>query len=161
MKTRPFILFAAFFIAVCCSAPLLLYAQQKGDPYAGMATEILALVNEHRATTGRQPLVMNEVISAAATSHSRNMASKKIPFGHAGFDKRMDKLGKQIKNADGFAENVAEGATSAKDAVELWLNSAGHKKNIEGDYKLTGIGIVKGENGSLYFTQIFVFKKTD
>ena len=135
-----------------------LYAQAKTSPYTSMATEILTLVNEHRATIGKQPLVFNELINASAEGHSHNMATKKVPFSHQGFEGRTSKLSKQIKPSNSFAENVAYGANSAKEAVEMWLNSPGHKKNIEGDYNLTGIGIVNGKDGQLYFTQIFLHK---
>jgi uncharacterized protein YkwD len=84
------------------------------------------------------------------------MANKKIPFGHDGFDGRMERLSKQLKPTYSFAENVAMGATTAQEVVTQWLNSPGHKKNIEGDYNLTGIGIVKGKDGNLYYTQIFI-----
>ena len=49
---------------------------------------------------------------------------------------------------------------NAKQVVNMWLNSDGHRKNIEGNYNLTGIGVVKGKDGALYFTQIFVNKKS-
>jgi len=42
--------------------------------------------------------------------------------------------------------------------VNSWLNSSGHKKNIEGNYSHTGVGIAKNQYGTLYFTQIFVKK---
>ncbi|MFQ5584977.1 MAG: CAP domain-containing protein [Calditrichia bacterium] len=44
----------------------------------------------------------------------------------------------------------------AKSTFEAWLKSPGHRKNIEGEFDLTGIGVVKTENESYYFTQIFV-----
>ncbi|MGA1825447.1 MAG: CAP domain-containing protein [bacterium] len=43
--------------------------------------------------------------------------------------------------------------------VERWLNSPGHKKNIEGNYNLTGIGVVQANNLTYYFTQIFVLSR--
>lgn len=133
-------------------------AQVKPTPYSALANDILTLVNNHRAAMGLQPLAFNKTISEAAESHSRNMGAKKIPFGHDGFDSRMNKLSNALKPASAFAENVAYGPTTAEQAVDMWLHSPGHKKNIEGDYNLTGIGIVKGRDGELYFTQIFVNK---
>jgi uncharacterized protein YkwD len=44
---------------------------------------------------------------------------------------------------------------SAKEVVEGWLNSPGHKRNIEGDFTLTGIGVAKNNKGIIYYTQIF------
>jgi uncharacterized protein YkwD len=145
-------------MTVICFSPAV-YAQPKDAAYSTLNKEILGLINEHRAEMGLKPLIMNDVIMAAAESHSRNMGAKKVPFGHQGFDARMNKLGKQLKPVDGFAENVAYGPTTAKEAVELWLNSPGHKRNIEGNYNLTGLGIAKGKDGELYYTEIFISKK--
>ena len=86
------------------------------------------------------------------------MATKKIPFRHDGFDERMAAISRQLKNVSATAENVAYGANTAKDVVDMWLHSPGHKKNIEGNYNLTGLGIEKGTDGQLYYTQIFVYK---
>jgi uncharacterized protein YkwD len=52
-------------------------------------------------------------------------------------------------------ENVASGQMTAKEAVEGWLQSPGHKRNIEGNFTLTGIGWAKDKRGMIYFTQIF------
>jgi len=128
---------------------------QTAPKYVKMAEEILKLVNDHRKGMGLSPMTMNAAISQGAIVHSTDMAAKKIPFGHDGFDKRMASIGKQLKNPMGWAENVAEGATDAQEVVTMWLNSPTHKKNMEGDYDLTGIGIAAAKDGSLYFTQIF------
>ncbi len=67
-----------------------------------------------------------------------------------------------IRKAAGFisgaAENVAYGNMTAAKVVDGWLHSPGHKKNIEGNYNLTGIGTVQREDGVIYFTQIFIKK---
>ncbi len=136
----------------------LLLAQQKNGPYDSLAAGILRLINEHRTEMALKPLVMNKAISNVAAGHSRNMATEKVPFGHKGFDDRMDLLAEKLKPTSSFAENVAYGATTADEAYDLWINSPGHRQNIEGDFNLTGIGIVKSKSGDLYYTQIFVKK---
>lgn len=148
-------------ISITCIALLLsfhVFAQHNTDQYNKMTNEILKLVNKHRLDMGLGVLSTNTPITAAAEKHSKNMATKKIPFGHDGFDQRMAGLRKQISNTSGWAENVALGAHTAEEALDMWLKSPGHKKNIEGDYNLTGIGIAKSKDGDLYLTQIF-FKK--
>lgn len=133
-------------------------AQAQRTGYKAMANDILMYVNEHRKDMRLAPLQMNDIVSATAEQHSRNMASERIAFGHDGFDARMNKLTKQIKPVNAWAENVAYSSENAKEVVEMWLHSAGHKKNIEGKYNTTGIGIAKGKDGTLYFTQIFLNK---
>ena len=43
----------------------------------------------------------------------------------------------------------------AKAGVDSWLRSPNHLKNIVGDYRYTGVGVVKTEKGEYYYTQIF------
>lgn len=140
-------------LAMMVAIPGLALAQGK------IEKEILELVNQHRKKKGLAALEMNAAISAAAAKHSRNMATKKIRPGHDGFDERMDKLLKEIKGTNATAENVAYGARDAERVVEMWLDSKGHRKNIEGDYNLTGIAVERAKDGTLYFTQIFMRRK--
>jgi uncharacterized protein YkwD len=44
----------------------------------------------------------------------------------------------------------------AEEIVRGWLASPGHRKNIEGSYAFTGVGVVRSASGKLYVTQIFV-----
>ena len=85
------------------------------------------------------------------------MANGIVEFGHDGFSARVNAIREDIPY-QAAAENVAYNmgySDPAATAVEGWLDSPGHKENIEGDYNLTGIGLcVKG--GHYYFTQIFI-----
>ena len=134
-------------------------AQNAAQPNADMAAELLKLVNTYRVGKGLDTLKTNFFVMRAAQKHSNDMATQKVPFGHDGFDSRMDKIAGQVHPANAFAENVAFGANTAKEAMDMWLNSEGHRQNIEGKYSITGIGIVKGTDGNLYFTEIFVYQK--
>jgi len=120
-----------------------------------MSAEILRLVNEHRHSIGLRPLQANSFISSVALGHSRDMLSGKTPFGHEGFNSRIDRIRKHLGNIHVAAENVASGPMSAREVVDGWLHSPGHRRNIEGDFKLTGIGLARKSNGMIYFTQIF------
>ncbi|WP_058496267.1 CAP domain-containing protein [Legionella drozanskii] len=117
---------------------------------------ILVYVNEYRAKRGLKPLKMNNLMSAEAAKHSRDMANHAIPFGHQYFDKRIHRLFNAIQQCQGGSENVAYNYKDAKDVVRNWLTSRGHRRNIEGNYNLTGIGLARDKRGKLYFTQIFL-----
>ncbi|MBA4849608.1 CAP domain-containing protein [Emticicia sp. BO119] len=121
-----------------------------------MEQSILEEVNAYRATKRLKPLQMMPLITDAATKHSKDMGRGRVPFGHDGFDNRMDKIMRKIENANACAENVAFGKFTAKEVVKRWIQSPGHRKNIEGNYNLTGIGVVRGKDGYPYFTQIFI-----
>ncbi len=119
---------------------------------------ILHYVNEYRAQRHLPPLKMNSVISAEAAHHSLAMAKKSIPFGHSYFNTRIQHINNEIKEYKAGAENVAYYKTNAKKLVDAWISSPGHRRNILGNYNLTGIGIAYGKSGWAYYTQIFVRK---
>ena len=123
---------------------------------ASMADDILKLINDYRRKRGLGALSMNNVMNAEALKHSENMAARRTSFSHNGFQGRIKRISSSLNGVSNAAENVAMGSTSAKMVVEEWLSSPMHKKNIEGPYSLTGIGVAADKKGVLYFTQIFV-----
>ncbi len=115
-------------------------------------------VNQYRASLGLAPLSLDSRISSQARAHSQNMASGAVPFSHDGFSQRVQAIAEVI-SYDGAAENVAYNqgySDPATQAVQGWLNSTGHRTNIEGGYNLTGIGVAKNSSGEYYFNQVFV-----
>lgn len=118
--------------------------------------DVLALVNKYRKTKGLGPLQMHVAITEESRIHSYNMANNVVPFSHDGFNNRSKNLASKIPGLRSVAENVAFGQVTAKEVVDDWIKSPGHKKNIEGNYTQTGIGIVANKKGVLYYTQIFV-----
>ena len=129
----------------------------KENPIEKFEDQVLSEINKHRKSIGLGELKMNKYIRKIARQHSKNMASKKVRFGHGGFYKRIKKIKKKIGDGSS-AENVAYGAKTAKEVVEDWLDSSGHKRNIEGNYNQSGIGIAKNKYGVYYYTHIF-YKK--
>ena len=121
---------------------------------AALASDILQLINQYRKSIGKSELKANDVIEQEAYKHSFNMAHGKVPFSHDGFDGRYKRVQKKL-GVGSAAENVAYGYKTAQDVVNGWLTSPGHKKNIEGDYFLTGIGIALSDDGTPYYTQFF------
>ena len=147
-------------IKLCIIACLLGFFQQS---LANNATSdaddqkmILYYVNQYRAKHHLSPLKLIPVISKEAAKHSRDMASKAMPFGHAGFNGRIKTLYKKIGDCRSGAENVAYYKINAKRLVDGWIASPGHRRNIEGNYNLTGIGIAHSKKGWAYYTQIFL-----
>ena len=125
----------------------------------GMENDILSEVNAYRRKIGKQSLTMMDAASTQAEIHSRNMAQRKTAFGHDGFESRITNIRKQTTGTiNSAAENVAFGELTAEKVVDGWLHSPGHKKNIEGDYNFTGIGVSKDKDGRIYYTQIFLRK---
>ena len=46
--------------------------------------------------------------------------------------------------------------SNAQSVVNAWLNSDGHRQNIEGDFTDFDISAEQNANGQWYFTNIFV-----
>jgi uncharacterized protein YkwD len=126
------------------------------SPTASIAREILYYVNEFRRSKGLPALQGDSYISSVALGHSQDMLTGKSPFGHDGFRQRIDKITHKLGHLHVAAENVASGPMGAKEVVDGWLHSPGHRLNIIGDFRLTGIGVAEAANGMVYFTQIFV-----
>lgn len=123
---------------------------------SAMQKGILFYVNEYRVKKGLKPLKMNNLISKEAEIHSREMATHKIGFGHKDFNKRIKRIYTAIQDCRSGAENVAYNYKDAQDVVKNWLTSPGHRRNILGNYNLTGIGLARDSRGKIYFTQIFL-----
>ncbi|MDJ0599867.1 MAG: CAP domain-containing protein [Crocosphaera sp.] len=143
------------------SEPLLEKAGQDGQFLIALEQEINRRVNQYRLSKNLPPLKMNATISSVARQHSQDMASKKATFSHDGFDNRAKAVGKTISYRS-FAENLAyiKGYPDLADvAVKGWINSPGHRKNMEGKFNLTGIGIAKNSDGEYYFTQLFLLER--
>jgi len=119
--------------------------------------EILQLINTHRQSLGKPALVMDSYMWDLANEHTNNMISGKVEFGHDGFDARYQAISAKYEGG-GCAENVAYGYPDAQSVVDGWLNSSGHKANIEGNYNTTGLSAVQDKNGTWYYTQIFYNK---
>jgi len=117
--------------------------------------EILQLINQHRITLSLPSLVFHPPIQAASFQHTANIAKGIVSFGHEGFSDRANVL-VQTLNGSAASENVAMGQRTATEVVQAWLNSSGHRNNIEGDFNLTGISVVRNQQGEQFFTQLFI-----
>ena len=115
--------------------------------------EILQLVNEHRNSIGLNTLTHNAIAYEVALEHTNYMISRGS-ISHDNFSERFDELTARV-NARSVGENVAFNYRTASDVVQGWLDSPGHRENIEGNYTHTAIVVRENDNGSLFFTNIF------
>lgn len=116
------------------------------------------LVNRHRRARGLAELVLDERVSRAARRHSDAMAAGWTPVGHEGFSERSDLL-YRLMSCHRSAENVAMNhgyPDPASAALDGWLASAGHRRNLEGEYEWTGVGVAVNAADEIFFTQLFV-----
>jgi uncharacterized protein YkwD len=121
------------------------------------------LMNAERQAKGLRMLEWDDELADVARFHARNMAENKF-FSHRGLDgATVDQRAAQkgVKWI-GIGENIAAlrgHSDPGSFAVETWMNSGSHKKNIlSGQWQTSGIGAVTGDDGTVYFVQVFIFK---
>jgi len=137
-----------------------LVAQNSASSTTALENSVFQQINQYRKTKGLSQLSSNATITQQARRHSQDMANSRV-LSHDGFNTRVSTIGKSISYSSA-AENVAYNmgyTTPDMQAVQGWLKSPGHRQNIEGDYNLTGIGVVKNAQGEYYFTQIFIKRR--
>jgi len=122
----------------------------------GLDDEVLKYTNQFRKSKRLPALEMRDDLNTIARRHSEDMAKGKCSFGHSGYNQRELQVQKIIRVEYGMAENVAYGATTAKEVVSMWKGSSGHRKNMLGNYKYIGIGTARDKRGAIYYTEIFV-----
>ena len=115
--------------------------------------EILVLVNQHRQEIGLEALKRSTIADELAIEHTNFMIAQS-EISHDNFNLRFQELQQKV-NAHGAGENVASGYQDASSVMNGWLNSSGHKANIEGNYTHIGIAAIKDSKGRYYFTQLF------
>jgi len=111
--------------------------------------------NRYRASKGLSPLRWHDGIAKIARQHAEQMALGAMPFSHDGFDERVRAFPVVHRGA---GENLAlnKGVTDvAAVAVEGWIKSPGHEKNLRGAFNLCGIGAARSPDGTFYLTQLF------
>lgn len=120
-----------------------------------LVKDVLKHTNKLRKTKGLKELEMRDDLNAIARKHSEDMAKGRSAFGHGGFSQRQAAVSRHLKYSS-IAENVAYGPTEGKEVVAMWKGSPGHRKNMLGNYKYTGIGTARSRQGIIYYTQLFV-----
>ncbi len=133
----------------------LLVSQSAWAPPADIISDVLNETNAFRKSKGLPALQLNSDLNRLAAGHSADMAKGRVRFGHGGFDSRDAEARRKIPGMRRFAENVALGATTGREAVNMWKNSSGHRRNMLGNYKYMGIGTARDRKGQVYFTQLF------
>ena len=143
-------------------------AEVKSAVYVKIASveqTVFGLINQKRAELGLKPLIWNDDLEKIARGHSENMAEYDF-FSHRGLDgkavsdradsaglSKWRSIGENIAFNRGYQDPIAK-------AVDLWLNSPSHKNNLlSPNWKESAVGVAITEDGSYYFTQVFLLRK--
>ena len=119
--------------------------------------EFMDLINDHRQSIGLRALIHDPGMEKIAQIHSQNMANGSVAFGHTGFSARCSEARAVLGGGNLCAENVAYGQKTPQAVFNSWMNSSGHRANIEQSRVThTGFGYAKNASGTVYWTQIFL-----
>ena len=126
--------------------------------YNEVELKLVDLINQHRTAMGLNDLEVINHISYKSEEHNIYMIDKHV-VNHDYFQQRAENL-VEVLGAERVGENVAYNYQTAESVLAAWLNSPGHKANIEGDYTHFGISVTVDETtGKKYYTNMFMKKK--
>lgn len=102
--------------------------------------EVIHWTNAQRKRYGLPPLVVDASLIKTARKHTYWMASAQ-----------------SLQHAHGpWAENIAQGQTTAQQAVSSWMGSSGHRANIlNRRHRRIGVAGFIGRNGQVFWCQQF------
>ena len=125
--------------------------------YSADETKLAEVINEYRVSQGLNALEIVNHISFKSEEHNEYMISKNV-VNHDYFEARSNNI-IQVLGAVKVGENIAYNFSTPNSALHAWLNSPGHKANLEGDYTHFGISItVNPTTGKKYYTNMFMKK---
>jgi len=123
--------------------------------------QCLAEINRVRWRSGLPRLNFYEELLPVAREYSRRMAEQHF-FSHNDPDGRTVRerveeadirwrmVGENLAYSNGYVNPVAA-------SLHGWMDSPGHRRNIlDPDFSLTAIGVWIKEDGTVYFTEIFL-----
>lgn len=151
-------LLAVALIAACLP---VVRTHAEADPFADdeRIRVLVQLSNRQRSRAGLEPLRVNRQLTRAAqTQAEQAVAQDKLAhvLPRARYPKPEDRLRAVGYSWSAFAENIAYGQRTAEAAVEAWMKSPGHKKNLlNRDYTEFGIGYAMDGRGRPYYVQVF------
>jgi uncharacterized protein YkwD len=116
------------------------------DDRTRVAAEMLERVNAVRRRAGLAPLVANPLLDRVAQKHAEDMLARSY-FGH----RTPEGMGPSERALaagypSGIGENLVEQRFSVEEALEAWLSSPGHRRNIlDPGCRDMGLGLAVGE----------------
>jgi uncharacterized protein YkwD len=134
---------------------VFLFGLHQGDYFAAatagltdrqrIAAEMLSRVNAARRRVGLRPLAPNPLLDRVSQEHAEDMLRRSY-FGHS----TPEGLGPSDRaRADGYrpgiGENLVEQRYTVDDALDAWLRSPDHRRNLlDPDCREIGLGLAVG-----------------
>ncbi len=117
--------------------------------------ELARLINQYRVSVGKSQFEIVNHMSYKSQEHNTYMIQNNV-VNHDYFSARANNI-IQVLGAVTVGENIAYNYSTPNSALNAWLNSPGHKENLDNNYTHFGISItVNPSNGRKYYTNIFM-----
>jgi uncharacterized protein YkwD len=146
-------------VAVCSASGRAEAPGARPAVVARVAAEVIDLTNGQRADRGRVPLRANPRLMRAAQMHAEQMARARRlahDLPDAAYPHTEDRLSAARYQWEMYGENVAQGQSSAAEAMRGWMRSPGHRHNIlHAAFTEVGTGYAVDGAGQPYFVQVF------
>lgn len=127
----------------------------KDYAYNDSEIQTMKLINDYRVSIGLNALQTINHISFKCEEHNKYMIQNNV-VDHNDFTSRSNNI-ITVLGAKKVGENVAYNYKTSEAALRAWLDSPGHKENIEGDYTHFGLAVTTdAKTGKKYYTNIFV-----
>tara|TARA_R110000737_G_scaffold197395_1_gene217793 strand:- start:538 stop:1092 length:555 start_codon:yes stop_codon:yes gene_type:complete len=118
--------------------------------------EMLDSVNTLRSASGAQPLVLDSALTAAAATHSRDMANQNRPW-HFGSDgsSPLDRVQRVGYRGNLIGENISETFETEIETLSAWIDEDDTRRVIL-DKRATDLGFAwyQEGNGKIWWTMI-------
>lgn len=137
----------------------------KADTKFSLERQAFELINQQRARLNLELLTWSDEVANIARKHSEDMATFNF-FSHTDLNglmvnDRADMFG--VSKWQAIGENIAYNRgynNPVEFAVERWMQSPSHRDNLlNSRWKESGIGIAVTDNGTYYFTEVFLLRK--
>lgn len=133
-----------------------------GTPRQDLTSRVVELVNEHRASKGLIQVQATPTLTNSGLWKSRHMAG----YGYFTHSDPAPPVARSVadrllacgypSDRYGWGENIAYGHSTADSVMQAWLNSSGHRANIENPgFRAIGVGAAANSTGRIYWTQEF------
>ncbi|GAA4078268.1 hypothetical protein GCM10022389_25370 [Flavobacterium cheonanense] len=159
---RLFVPMALVFTMISCSPD----SKEEGQVEAKLITDynytqdelkLAEVINDYRVNKGLNALEIINHISYKSLEHNQYMIDNNV-VNHDYFEERSNNI-IQVLGAVKVGENIAYNFSTPNSALYAWLQSPGHKANLDGDYTHFGISItVNPATGKKYYTNMFMKK---
>lgn len=124
-----------------------------GSDIDPVVAQFVVLVNQYRATVGCPQLEWDANVAGVAQDHSEDMVERDF-FSHTNPDGASagNRLSAAGVSWTRWGENIAAGYATAEAVLGAWLDSEGHRRNIEScAFQRHGVGLADN-----HWTHVFM-----